>query len=93
MRAYCWQNGVIGFGARVPEGAICFAKGKGRKFREFIEVKARLAYDNKTWLVPGIPEAEGDKKLDALYEWIMWLKKSLSLEVAHLNIEFMATGE
>lgn len=78
MYAYCWANGVIRFGKKVPETAIPFAKlklGKVRDFRESITACARLAYDNCTWLVPGIPESENqDQAIEALIKWCDWLK-------------------
>lgn len=73
MVAYCWQTGVIGFGPRVPKGAILIMGGSGQKFKAEITVMARHAYDGITLLVPGIPEADGEEaKLDALDKFIDW---------------------
>lgn len=63
--AYCYRSGLVEFGGMVPEGALPIDTGRGKKWREGIEVKCRLAYDGKTPLVPGIPEADSD---DAAYE-------------------------
>lgn len=57
--AYAYRSGEIGFGRSVPKNAIPIGKG-GREFTAKVRVRARLAYDNKTWLVPGIPEAAND---------------------------------
>jgi hypothetical protein len=74
MYAYCWATGLIGFGEKLPNGALPIARGKGKKFKAWVQVKARLAYDNKTYLVPGIPEAEDDREgIDALIKWCGWL--------------------
>lgn len=60
MIAYCYRSGQIGLGRRLPKGALPIARVKGRSLRPVIEVLARWAYDNKTMLVPGIPEASSD---------------------------------
>lgn len=75
--AYCWATGVIHFGTKVPEGAIAIARGERQAVVDFIEVVARHAYDGKTLLVPGVPEAEETKgdaaKGDALEAWLTWI--------------------
>lgn len=71
MHAYCWANGHIEFGRKVPEGAIRFASGPAAVLRRAIEPAARLAYDNETLLVPGIPEAADQSTAgDALACWL-----------------------
>jgi hypothetical protein len=76
MYAYAWRSGKIEFGRRVPKGALEIAHSPGRKFRNIIEVNARHAYDNKTLLVPGIPEAQNEveafaalKRFGELIHW------------------------
>lgn len=64
--AYCFASGEIGFGPTVPAGALPIVDGPDADVHRVIAGTARLAYDNETWLVPGIPEGEGDEKLDAL---------------------------
>jgi hypothetical protein len=61
ITAYCFRNGVIKFRAgKEPKGALNLARGTGKRFRDVVTANARLAYDGKTWLVPGIPEAMED---------------------------------
>ena len=67
IHAYCFQSGEIGFGPRVPAGALPIVDGPDADVHRVIHGSARLAYDNETWLVPGIPEGEGDERLDALF--------------------------
>lgn len=56
--AYCYADGVILFGARIPNGALPIADGVESDLHRAIHGSARLAYDNETWLVPGVPEAD-----------------------------------
>lgn len=73
IRAYCWASGQIEFGLKVPDGAICFASGQADILRAAVEPAARLSYDNKILLVPGIPEApEQAAAGDALARWLDW---------------------
>ncbi|GAB6043325.1 hypothetical protein [Endothiovibrio diazotrophicus] len=60
MHAYCYRGGQIHFGPAVPEGALPVAEGGLRQLVDTIESTARLARDNDTWLVPGVPEAASD---------------------------------
>lgn len=55
--AYCFADGVIDFGSTIPVGALPVADGIERDILRSIHGTARLAYDNETWLVPGVPEA------------------------------------
>lgn len=72
--AYCWSTGRIDFGYELPEGAIAIAEGDEATVRDEIEVTARLAYDNKTLLVPGVPEAPDQRAgLEALARHIQRL--------------------
>lgn len=58
---YCWRTGrlAVGRGA-IPNGALMVTVGGEKTLRRILHGFARLAYDNKTWLVPGIPEAKTD---------------------------------
>jgi len=79
MLAYCWRSGRIDFGRSVPEGAIKIAKGPSKKLKQLISAVARHAYDNKTLLVPGVPEADtDDHAADALERFIEWISPSVS---------------
>lgn len=74
--AFCWASGEVGFGSSVPEGAITLAQGRNRIVRQNIMATSRMAYDGKTLLVPGIPEAESyDDAEKALAKHIGWLKQ------------------
>lgn len=57
--AYAYRSGKIGFGTKIPKKALKIGEGD-RKFTAQVRVRARLAYDNKTYLVPGIPESESE---------------------------------
>lgn len=70
LAAFCFRNGCIEFGEAIPKGALCIGIG-GRTFRRTVEANARLAYDNKTLLVPGVPEADNDDEaLDAVARFV-----------------------
>lgn len=76
MRAYCWRSGRIEFGTRVPDGAIQIAFGNAHSLRNLIGGTSRLAYDGKTLLVPGVPEAQDGKAAgDALARYLEWIGK------------------
>lgn len=48
-------------------------------WRQSLEAKFRLAYDNETLLVPGIPEAENQEEaLEALQKFRKWAVKQVS---------------
>ena len=66
MKAFAWANGVIGIDEDAPEGSLVFAEGTEGDLHRAVADTARLAYDGKTWLVPGVPESEGDAAVDAL---------------------------
>ncbi len=79
MIAYAWRSGEIGLGRRAPHGTISFAQGPGCKLRRLVEARSRRAYDNKTLLVPGVPEADTDTAaLEALKAFGEWIKRGLS---------------
>jgi hypothetical protein len=80
ITAFCDRKGRIEFvrgdGRNIPEGMLGIVEGPAKEVRELIGVTARHAYDNKTLLVPGIPEAESDTAAyDALVGFCDWLKK------------------
>lgn len=79
MLAYCWRTGRIDFGRSVPEGAIKIAQGPSKKLKPLICAVARHAYDGKTLLVPGVPEADtDDHAADALERFIDWITPSVA---------------
>ena len=63
MKIYCYRSGEIGFALhQVPSGAIAIAQAPHGIAERAVHGSARLAYDNQTWLVPGIPEARDEEK-------------------------------
>jgi hypothetical protein len=78
ITAFCDRKGRIEFarGRSIPAGMMSIACGKSADVRKLISGTARLAYDNKTYLVPGIPEAKDDTAAyDALVGYCNWLRK------------------
>lgn len=82
MIAFCFQSGEIEFAEAVegaPDGVLVFADNVidmpelgDAAFKAHIAVRARHAYDGETLLVPGVPEADGDDRLDAVMRWVAW---------------------
>lgn len=60
LYAWCANNGVITFACRRYKSKlpIAYAYARSRHYVSAIKVLARLAYDNKTALVPGVPEGD-----------------------------------
>jgi hypothetical protein len=76
MKAFVYQSGVIGLGETCPPRAFVFAEGDESALRDMLEATSRLAYDNMTWLMPGIPKATTwQERFDALSEHLRWLRK------------------
>lgn len=87
MRAYCYASGLIGFGNRVPSGALPIASGPEKKLVDFINSVARHGYSTKLvkgrptkipgtecLLVPGIPEAADESAgYEALKKFCAWI--------------------
>ena len=77
--AYCWQGGDIEIGYTCPEGAIIITEQRPEEleeeFRSLISARSRHAYDGKTLLVPGIPEADSEEEaFQALLRFRNWLE-------------------
>lgn len=76
MYAFCDRRGVIEFGPDVPRGMLDLARGEEAELRELFSAKARHAYDGKTLLVPGVPEARSDEAaLEAVQAFVLWLRR------------------
>lgn len=58
-KAICWASGMIEIASECPLGALVLASAPEEILAEAIQGSARLAYDGKTWLIPGVPEAAG----------------------------------
>lgn len=75
--AFCDRRGVIEIGAKVPEGRLPLCRGRRAALERLMCAAARHAYDGKTLLVPGIPEADTDEQaLDAAVRFRAWLVES-----------------
>ncbi|MBW6399531.1 hypothetical protein KPL78_16860 [Roseomonas sp. HJA6] len=74
--AWCHRDGVIGIGQKAPEGSLLLRQGESEPvLQEAIARVGRLAYDNTTWLVPGVPEADDDDAaLEAAIDFIFKLR-------------------
>ena len=72
--AHVWASGLIEFRADVdvcPDGALPLPDVP----RDVIEVRARRAYDGRTLLVPGVPEAQSPADaFEALERFCEFLK-------------------
>lgn len=80
ITAFCYANGVVRFTSpkrqRVPDGALMICKGTRKWLRANLEPACRVAYDNKTLLVPGIPEADSQgEALTALIKFRNWVQQ------------------
>ncbi len=74
--AYSWRTGRVDFGPTVPEGALEIARDYESRLRKNVTPACRLAYDNETLLVPGVPEADSDDEaLDAILKFRDWIRQ------------------
>jgi hypothetical protein len=77
--AVCWRSGQIEIFATVPDGTIPIARGRRRDLEKEMLGAARHAYDGKTLLLPGLPEADDDfQGLDAVKAFINWRRPSFA---------------
>ena len=80
--AYCFRSGQIRVGVRCPDGALPLAYGPERRLRRAVDVRSRHAYDGRTKLVPGVPEAaDEDAAMEAARQFSAWLVKGDALLV------------
>ena len=81
--AYCDRTGTIEVGKTCPDGMLPFYRCPTKKeCLEKASATARHAYDGKTLLVPGIPEAIDDEHaLEALLLHRAWLAGDNSDEI------------
>lgn len=72
---YCWRSGLIGFGGKVPEGALPICPNI-KRLRERVEARARHSRTTQQLLVPGIPEAENSPAAaKALNDFVAWISE------------------
>ena len=84
MKAYCYANGCIHLGEKVPSGALLIASGPKIALKNTIDVLARWSYPSKPGandsypLVPGIPEAPNQSvAIEALYKFSNQIREHL----------------
>lgn len=76
LHACSWASGQITFHFNPPEGAIVVARGQPSKVRALITATARQAYDGKTLLLPGVPEASSSEEaFQALCKYTTWIHR------------------
>lgn len=90
--AYCWSNGMIEFGPKVPAGALSIARAMEGWLRHAVASMARISYPSKPGagdehpIVPGIPEArqitepgkQSQAALDALHKFTRQVNERLA---------------
>lgn len=78
--AYAYRSGVVRIGRRVPARALLVASCTSRyRLQVAVDMCARMAYDGRTRLVPGVPEATDDTQaLDAVDRFGAWLDQYLT---------------
>lgn len=61
MYMHCYRSGEIVL-SRAPDmdGAVALCQRSKPELLRLLSAKARLAYDDETWLVPSLPEAVSD---------------------------------
>ncbi len=80
---WCDAKGELAVGARRPLPSHFIIAGPGALLRRAIESLARLAYDGRTWLVPGVPEAASKAEaMAALQQFRERVTKHIDREVA-----------
>lgn len=75
--AHCDRAGFVTFSNKPDlDGQLCIGAGTGQAFKDEIGVLCRLAYDNKSLLVPGVPEAtNSDEALNAVWRFMDLIKQ------------------
>lgn len=63
MTVYCDAGGILGIGMAVPHGSLPIGTIDGNESSvKQLQACCRLAYDNVTYLIPGVPEAPNQLK-------------------------------
>jgi len=74
---YVWRSGVMRVGRQCPSGALALATGPERRLRQLMCARSRHAYDGRTRLLPGIPEADTEQQaLKALNGFLDWMRST-----------------
>ncbi|WP_311272361.1 MULTISPECIES: host nuclease inhibitor protein [unclassified Rhizobium] len=75
----CYRSGEAFVSRRIPKGSMKIVTGHGRRLLRILSVCARHAYDGKTLLVPGLPEADSDlQAIEAVKGFEVMLRKRLA---------------
>lgn len=73
-----WRCGTVDIQRSAVEGALVLARGPKARLERALFALARHAYDGKTLLVPGVPEASNDEEaLEATIRFQDELRKRL----------------
>lgn len=83
MIAYCWSDGSIEIGRRLPERAIEIARGGEAPLRRAIQVTAAVLDDGSFCLPSPYEAVEPAKMMEALEDYLAWLS-TLDLGI-HVN--------
>lgn len=70
----CWRPGEVEVRQRLVEGSLTLARGPRARLEQALLALARHAYDGRTLLVPGLPEASDD---DAALEAVLVFERRL----------------
>jgi hypothetical protein len=82
--AYCWADGVIELGHRMPDGAIEVARGGEVRLRHAIAATAALMEDGSFCLPSPFETIESGSMLAALEDYVAWLYTlDLGIHVNH----------
>lgn len=74
----CRRSGEVFISRYAPKDTLKIMKGDGRRIRWVLIACARHAYDGRTLLVPGVPEAATDlEAMKAVKAFEQFLLKSL----------------
>ena len=75
----CCRSGETFVSRRVPKGTMKVVTGHGRRLKRILCACARHAYDGKTLLVPGLPEANNDlQAINAVKAFEQMLRERLA---------------
>ncbi|MFA6966098.1 host nuclease inhibitor protein [Bosea sp. (in: a-proteobacteria)] len=75
----CWRSGEVEVVSRAPAGSVTLMRGPRKRLEKLLSACARHAYDGRTFLVPGVPEADTDQQaLDAVERFQRFLIGSMA---------------
>lgn len=97
--AWCWASGLIEIGDAPPAdskdggGCIVIAKGMKSHLESVLGALARTSRTGPELIVPGVPEAEGQKaRANALFAWLQWCAKGNGKRHRH-GVRFAQEGK